>query len=154
MEWGEFQRIAADVHNLTQHSAPYRTGNLALNAVRLRYRQVDGHNEAHITADMKIAPYMPYTNEPWVSSRWKGAKNPNLYWFDFAVRDIVQRLASLAGGTVKESKTGTDLTRTAAEMMCQNGRGDYVAPDFYTNSEYIANTEGVSFIERYMAINK
>lgn len=94
MEWGEFQRLAADLHNLTQHSAPYRTGNLALNAVRLRYRQVDGHNEAHITADMKIAPYMPYTNEPWVSPRWRGRRNPNQYWWDRTAnyaRKIIER---------------------------------------------------------------
>ena len=144
------QRATQIAVKMLRAKAPKDTGNLRNNAIRYEYR-ADG---AHIYVDESIAPYMPYTNEPWVSSRWKGAKNPNLYWFDFAVRDIVQRIASLAGGTVKESKTGTDLTPTAAEMLFQNGRGDYFAPDFYMNSEYIANTEGVSFIERYMAINK
>ena len=34
------------------------------------------------------AYYMPYTNERWISPKWKGAKNPNEDWWDEAIHDV------------------------------------------------------------------
>lgn len=42
------------------------------------------------------AYYMPYTNERWISPRWKGKKNPNEDWWDNAIYDI-GNLASQKG---------------------------------------------------------
>lgn len=34
------------------------------------------------------AYYMPYTNERWISEKWRGAKNPNEDWWDKAIYDV------------------------------------------------------------------
>ena len=58
--------------------APKDTWNLARNALRVEWV---GPDEARIYIDQDIAPYMPYTNEPWVSPRWHGKPNPNEGWW-------------------------------------------------------------------------
>lgn len=75
--------------------APYDTGNLALNAIRLEFTS---SREARIYVDESIAPYMPYTNEPWLAERWHGKKNPNEGWFDAAVQLIAELVADLSEG--------------------------------------------------------
>lgn len=57
------------------------TGNMANNATQLI---VTDNESAKLIVDQKIAPYVPYTNEPWISPRWNGKKNPNEGWFDKA----------------------------------------------------------------------
>lgn len=71
---------------------PIDTGNLRYNAVRMRYL---GPKECRIYVDTNIAPYMVYTNEPWIADRWKGAKNPNEGWFKKAVETAI---SSVFGG--------------------------------------------------------
>jgi hypothetical protein len=60
-------------------SSPIRTGNLRYNSIK--NRNVNG-KMAIIYIDEAIAPYMPFTNEPWISPRWHGRQNPNERWFD------------------------------------------------------------------------
>lgn len=79
--------------------APKRTGNLANNGVRLVFVS---KKEALLYVDEAVAPYMPYTNEPWLSPYWNGKKNPNEGWFDRAAEGIAEMISSLAKG---------DLTR-------------------------------------------
>ena len=47
------------------------------------------------------AYYMPYTNERWISPRWKGKANPNEHWWDEAIYDVcdvsVENGASMKG---------------------------------------------------------
>lgn len=72
-----------------QARAPYRTGNLALNAIRVV--------ENRVIVGGEIAEYAPSTNEPWSSSKWKGAKNPNEGWVQKAIKEaspIIQRVLS------------------------------------------------------------
>lgn len=59
--------------------SPIRTGNLRFNSIK---RKTFSENDVHIYVNQKIAPYMVYTNEPWISPRWHGKKNPNEGWFD------------------------------------------------------------------------
>ena len=42
--------------------------------------------------------YMPYTNEVWVSPRWRGRENPNLYWFNKSADYLGQYMARHLGG--------------------------------------------------------
>lgn len=63
--------------NVIKNAAPFHTGNLRYNAVRLTQ---NSKNQFIVSVDTKIAPYMPYTNEPWISDRWRGKKNPNQNW--------------------------------------------------------------------------
>lgn len=75
--------------------APYDTGNLALNAIKMEFVS---SKECVILVDEAIAPYMPYTNEPWISPRWNGKKNPNEAWFDNAAELIAEILTDLFKG--------------------------------------------------------
>ena len=69
--------------------APVDTGNLRYNAI-VKVRQ--GLDRIEIYVDLPTAPYMPYTNEPWLSDKWNGKKNPNEAWWNNAVETIVKEI--------------------------------------------------------------
>ena len=73
------------------------TGNMAFNA--LRYREEGGQFVIYI--DESIAPYVPYTNEPWLSPRWNGKKNPNEGWWRRFCDEFARRFAAELKGEVK-----------------------------------------------------
>ena len=138
MKKREFKRLVRDIFEVTRQQAPEDTGNLSKNALKLEW--ID-QNTARIYIDEEIAPYMPYTNEPWVSSWWRGKQNPNLYWFD--------KMAQIAKMMI-ESATGTEASRSSynfadvdllkMEREYQNKTGDYSAYDAYYHSSYLSET--------------
>lgn len=82
--------------------APRDTGNLAFNSVKVENKG-DGIWEIYV--DVKIAPYMKYTNENWSQFRppLQGKKNPNEGWFDKTADAIAQIVANrLKGRVLKE----------------------------------------------------
>lgn len=90
-----FRRYCNRFKQLLQLLAPKDTGNLAINAIKLVF---EGDNRAVIYVDLSIAPYMPYTNEPWTAARWNGKPNPNEGWFDNAIPQILAQLNREFGG--------------------------------------------------------
>jgi len=54
-----------------------------------------------IYLDTKAAPYVPYTNEPWVSPKWHGKKNPNEGWWERFCEEFTRRLAAKLRGEIK-----------------------------------------------------
>lgn len=82
--------------------APKRTGNLANNGVRLVFVS---KKEALLYVDESAAPYMPFTNEPWVSPYWNGKKNPNEGWFDRSADAIAEMIGNMAKGNLKRVDT-------------------------------------------------
>ena len=78
--------------------APIDTGNLRYNAIR--YEWID-EDTFRIYVDKNIAPYMPYTNEPWLSPKWNGKKNPNEAWFQEAVEYIAEFIADQVNGDLE-----------------------------------------------------
>lgn len=44
--------------------------------------------------------YIVYTNEPWISPKWKGHKNPNEGWVKKAVFTVARSYANSLGGKV------------------------------------------------------
>lgn len=64
-----------------QARAPYDTGNLAINSIRIV------GNAVYIGGE--IADYAIYTNEPWLADKWHGAKNPNEGWVQAAIHEAV-----------------------------------------------------------------
>lgn len=40
----------------------------------------------------EMAKYMPFTNEPWISAKWHGRKNPNESWWDKTLDDCMDVL--------------------------------------------------------------
>ena len=72
--------------------APEDTGNLKYNGVR--YEFIDA-NTCKFYVDESIAPYMPFTNEKWISPRWNGKKNPNEGWWTNGVyMEIIKTITS------------------------------------------------------------
>lgn len=82
-------------------SSPIRTGNLRFNAIR--YVFVSPTRE-EVYIDLDIAPYAPYTNEPWISPRWKGKKNPNEGWFERGFDEAMQKANQIMKARIKRKK--------------------------------------------------
>lgn len=96
--------IIQECVTLIRNKAPKDTGNLAYNAVRFEDKGngvweiwVDG-----TPPDIGIAPYMPYTNEPWLSERWHGRRNPNEGWWDRTAKEVMELIATRLGGRIEE----------------------------------------------------
>lgn len=88
MDEKTFFKMCLEILFEIRNFAPKDTGNLAYNAIKFRWFN---NNEFHIWVDEGIAPYMVYTNEPWISPKWKGKKNPNEKWWD-NITDIISRI--------------------------------------------------------------
>lgn len=89
---------ASTVEELRKEYIPRDTGNMADNA--LKYK-VEG-KYIIIYFDTNISPYIPYTNEPWVSPKWKGKKNPNLYWWDTFAYEFILRFKEKLRGKIND----------------------------------------------------
>ena len=95
MTKSEFDKLCMDIVWQVRKRAPYDTGKLSTNGVRYMWK---GKNTFVIYVDESIAPYMPYTNEPWISPRWHGKKNPNEAWWQDAIKIIVEYLEKELNG--------------------------------------------------------
>ncbi|MDE6586136.1 MAG: hypothetical protein K2K80_05610 [Clostridia bacterium] len=85
------------VEEMRDEYVPRDTDNMAFNA--LEYEILNGILAININP--KIAPYVPYTNEPWLSPKWNGKKNPNEGWWDSFVAEFTKRLANKLKGVIK-----------------------------------------------------
>lgn len=74
------------------------TGNMAFQA----FGYVKTNREMLVYIDKSIAPYVPYTNEPWIAAFWGGRKNPNEGWWHRFVNEFAHRLAAELGGELEE----------------------------------------------------
>lgn len=87
--------------NVYGHWQRGSTGNMAFNATR---RRMPDENTYVIYVDKAIAPYVPYTNEEWISPKWKGHKNPNQGWFERAAGIVAQSIARSTRGAIRVKK--------------------------------------------------
>jgi hypothetical protein len=94
----QFRRACDKVCRQLRGLAPYDTGNLSLNAIKIEY---PSPSVCIIYVDEAIAPYMPYTTRPWVSPKWNGRKNPNEGWWQAAGELIVEYLAQELQGEIE-----------------------------------------------------
>ena len=105
----EYERVFLEAVELYRKFAPKDTGNLAYNAIKYRW---ENGNQFVIYVDVGdvgivknrvegIAPYMPYTNEKWISPRWNGKPNPNENWWNNASEFVINYIASRLGGKLK-----------------------------------------------------
>ena len=94
----KFRQVCERAVKQLRGLAPYDTGNLAKNAIKIEFPSA---NECHIYVDESIAPYMPFTTRPWVSPKWRGKKNPNEGWWQAAGELIAEYIAELVGGEIK-----------------------------------------------------
>lgn len=100
----EFDRLCMRLVRVVRDRAPKDTGNLAYNGIRYEWRDketfviyVDGE-----PPNKGIAPYMPYTNEPWISKRWNGKPNPNQGWWQDAVQLCVDYILNEYKGEIND----------------------------------------------------
>lgn len=129
----KFGQIVTFAFRMLQSRAPIDTGNLRFNAMRLTFDS----EGATIAIDQRIAPYMPYTNEPWVSPKWHGRQNPNQYWFDRAFEDLLHVMEWYTGGTAfrADAQSYVDIRGLAKAYNVQ-------PEDIYINSVYQTSTYG------------
>ncbi len=85
------------VEEMSGELVPRDTGNMAFNALTINVN----NDMIDIFVNPAIAPYVPYTNEPWLSERWHGKKNPNEGWWDRFVAEFAKRLANKLKGVIK-----------------------------------------------------
>lgn len=104
MTKNQFVRFVNRFHEEIFKRAPKDTWNLARNALRVEWVSLD---EAHIYIDQDIAPYMPYTNEPWISPIWHGKKNPNEAWWQSCI-DIAKDILTREFGAVEQEHVATE----------------------------------------------
>lgn len=83
------------------NDAPHRTNNLRRNALKM---EMVAPHHWRIYVDQNIAPYMPYTNEPWISPRWNGKENPNEKWWERRTEEALRHVAALLQGEIKREK--------------------------------------------------
>ena len=93
-----FDQVCMNCVEYLKKLSPIDTGNLRYNAIR--YEWID-ENTFKIYVDKSIAPYMPYTNEPWRAKRWNGKKNPNERWWQDAVEFIAQYISEELNGEIE-----------------------------------------------------
>ena len=98
-----FEMLCNECLLAVRNVAPIKTGNLRFNATMRR--MTDGKT-CVIYVDEDIAPYMPFTTEPWMSPKWNGKKNPNEGWWQekakAAITESIRQF--LARQIVKETE--------------------------------------------------
>ena len=87
-------------------AAPYDTGNLALNSIRIQ-----SDHSAVLIGGEDVAPYAVYTNEPWLSEKWGGKVNPNEGW----VQNTLQNAAPVIQKTLSGSLTQEEYNELLAK---------------------------------------
>ena len=93
----DFKKLCEGACAQLRSLAPYDTGNLSQNAIRIEF---PSPSVCLIYVDESIAPYMPFTTRPWISPRWKGRKNPNEGWWQAAGELIVESIAQEVQGEI------------------------------------------------------
>lgn len=95
MEQSQFIALTVGAFQIFQGIVPIDTGNMRRNATQFAST---GLKAASIRVDGAVAPYAVYTNEPWLSPRWGGKKNPNEGWVKRGVELVAMHLSQQLGG--------------------------------------------------------
>lgn len=98
-----------------QARAPYHTGNLAINSIRVV--------ENKVLIGGEIADYAVFTNEPWTNRK---GKNPNEGWVQAAIAEAAPLIQRTLGGraTLQEvqqsKKVYKDIINERKKVMVEN----------------------------------
>ncbi len=108
-----------------QIKAPKRTFNLAVNGIRKAYDDLTGY--PIIVIGGETAPYAIYTNEPWIAERWMGKQNPNQWWIQNAILEVITTIQAIMSGEI----THDDYMRiTGTSDMLLNNQFQSAANQF------------------------
>lgn len=100
-------KLSAEALSFVRSKSPVDTGHLRDMGITLKQTSPTSFE---IEIGGETAPYAVYTNELWVSPRWKGRQNPNLHWIDNAVEELVQNICAKTGGRLAKA-TGIEDRR-------------------------------------------
>ena len=91
----EFDLICIKALEKVRMTAPIDTGNLRYNAIFGYYKDANTFviEVSGEPPNIGIAPYMPYTNEKWISPKWNGKQNPNEGWWEKAAKEVAEMIA-------------------------------------------------------------
>lgn len=94
-----------------QARAPYDTGKLAMDSIRIV--------ENKVIIGGEIAPYAVFTNEPWTSGKWRGKKNPNEGWVQRAIEEALPLVRRTLAGKASEEdvRRAREYQRIAENRM-------------------------------------
>lgn len=113
MTAAEFRELCGAQVQWLRNFAPKDTGNLAYNGIKVKYPSA---NVCEIYIDENIAPYMPFTELPWISPKWNGKTNPNENWFENSAKLIylmlkmeLEGVRYLDYGNEEDNKMGEEL---------------------------------------------
>lgn len=95
----EFKTMCEQIVERFRGFVPIDTGNLRYNAVKIEFPTPQ---ECHIYVDEVLAPYMPFTNEPWLSKKWHGKNNPNEHWWEDTCKFFIETIAQELKGELIE----------------------------------------------------
>lgn len=95
MTSSEFFGLCKECEQILRNAAPYKTGNLRYNAIKIEFVG----NTCRLYVDEKIAPYMKYTNERWKN---RAGANPNEGWFERATQKIAEHIAQRTKGDLRK----------------------------------------------------
>lgn len=93
----QVEKLILGMTDVIKKYCPFDTGNLQDS---IKYERVDettwriwvdcGNDPYLKDYPRGFAPYMPFVNEPWISPKWHGKKNPNENWWNFACQEAVE----------------------------------------------------------------
>lgn len=93
-------------------ACPYLSGNLSKSIY-----VVDDGGEKYIVIGDEDANYAAATNEPWVSPRWHGKKNPNEGWIDKCIQECFGQITAIYGGTMTEEEFNEIIAKNEAKYQ-------------------------------------
>ena len=99
-----FIQLTVGAFQIFQDIVPIDTGWLRYEATN--YESM-GRRSCEFVVDGRIAPYAVYTNEPWLSPRRHGLKNPNEGWVQGGLELVAMYLSQQLGGAPIEWRTST-----------------------------------------------
>ena len=128
MDDSQLMSIATMAYNHLKNACPVDTGNMKYNAIRLTRVS---ENKIEVSIEASIAPYVVYTNEKWLSPRWKGKKNPNEKWIDDAADEIAARIRAFFGDRARFVVSADEVVNRRA------------------NKAFLDSPEGQALLRRY-----
>lgn len=91
--------VYVEVFKETLGRVPRDTGNLQMNGIEIQFPEP---KTCVISINEEIAPYVFFTNEKWIASKWKCKQNKNEAWWQRIVQYFVEQLAIKLNGVIND----------------------------------------------------
>ena len=96
----KLEQVALYLKSMLIVNCPKDTTNLSRN-ILLQYVSKD---KIRIVIGNENADYAVFTNEPWISDKWNGKKNPNEGWVNKTIMEAQLMIQQLMSGEIPEEE--------------------------------------------------